>query len=641
MKTKQILILIAIFALNIGGVFAQGITNDGAVINVTSGTYLVIENGNYLNQTNTTDGRIDLDGTLALDGNFTNNAANNVFINRDANGTVVFNGSGTQTITSNAADMSNFIDFEAVTINSGSTTELAAGSAATTNGALTINGTFTVKTPASDATGGSLITATGAGGVTGSGTINVERYFSVNQRYQYISVPMDNQNSTILTETPNPGYTNPNFYTYFEGEDGSPTGTNYSDWSSLVGAWTAVPAGTMSHTGQGFSFYHTWADVNTIFTSSTPSDLNHLATYSPTVSFTSNDGYSDYFDGWNLVGNPYTSSIDWASMTLTNVDNTVYLWDGDLGAVGGNTFPGNYVYYNSSTTHDEYGDVTVNKDANARYISPMQGFIVKANAAAPSFSIGSAARLHNSNSMFKGEDEKDVTDYNLVKLRVENNGFYDETVVRFIKESDQGFDSEFDAYKMFPWNADIPMIYSLTNAEEELPLAINTLPISDIGTSIPLGFKTGEAGTYTIEVKELNFDMNTDIFLVDSYEDNIIDLKEYDEYTFTFEGDDDRTRFYLFSGPQGSGIEDEPINENINTNVNVWSSQNNIFITISSYNLVDANVKVFDMLGRTVIDKKLTGAYNIVNVPGASGTYFVKLRTKDGQIKTGKVFIEK
>lgn len=68
--------------------------------------------GNYLNKTNTTDGSIDIDGTMILKGNWTNNAANNVFISRDGNGTVKFTSTGNQNINGTTKTK-----FENLTIN--------------------------------------------------------------------------------------------------------------------------------------------------------------------------------------------------------------------------------------------------------------------------------------------------------------------------------------------------------------------------------------------------------------------------------------------------------------------------------------------------------------------------------------------
>lgn len=645
MKTNLFLTLLMLLSFSVG-ISAQGVTNKGAVITISSGTHFVIKNGNYLNQTNaaTDDGRIDLAGILYVDGDFTNTAANNVFIGTTNNdGIVVFNGAGSQTIRTNLADMSNFIDFEAVTINSGSLTDLAAGSAVTTNGIFTVNGTFTSKTPLSDAASGSLITNSS---ISGTGDVNLERYFKVG-KWMYISVPIAGQTSTPLIDAPYTGYVNPNFYTYNEASGNiDPENSNYSNWSNFTDTWTQVGAGANLTVGEGYTWNaYNANDVNITFSSATPSDI-HSGDLNVTVTYTDNDdgggtGYGNYYDGWNIVGNPFPSSIDWEQLVkTTSMDYTVYYWDGDAE---------NYIYHiDGAGVPVQGGGQTLNTTGASKNIPAFQSFFVHMtnpladDTQSPineSFTLANISQLHSNQIMYKNT-EKEEYNFQFLKLRVDDNGLTDETLVRFIDGTVEGFNGKEDAFKMFP-NNDVPMIYSLTTVSNEYPLAINTLPLSSVGTTIPLGFKTSEAGTFSISVSEFNFDAGTDVKLVDTELETETLLTEGTEYTFNFEGGESRDRFYLFKSAQSNEIEDEPIDDNIETGVNVWSSDNNVYISISSYDLIDAHIMIFDMLGRTVIDQQLNGAYNIVNVPGSSGTYFVKLRTKDGQVRTDKVFISK
>ncbi len=635
--------LISLFTIAGSFLFAQGIVNNGAVITVTSGTNLIIKNGNYLNQTNSSDGSIDLDGTIYVDGNFTNNAGNNVFINRDADGTVIFNGSGTQTISTNAADMSNYIDFEAVTVNSGSTTELAAGSAATVNAVFTVDGTFTSKTPLSDDASGSIITNSSIGG---TGDVNLERYFKVGNRWMYISVPIANQTSTPLIDDPYPApYVNPNFYTFNEAFDGDdPDDTQYSNWDDFTGMWVNVGTGTSLDIGKGYLWNaYNESDVNTTFSSSTPSDI-HTGDLTVNVTYTDNDnggsgGNGLYYDGWNVVGNPFPSAIDWDLLSKTSsMDNVAYYFDGDAG---------NYIYYGADTDTIQGGGQTLNTTGSSKIIPAYQAFVVHLSPSSgvnddnstttESFTISNSARVHSNQVMYKENQEYD---FQYLKLRTENGDYSDETIVRFIDGTYDAFNGKEDAFKMFSNVPEVPMLYSLTINSNEFPLAINSLPPEDIGTSIPLGFKTANSGSYNIIVSEFNFDAGTDVKLIDTYENKEVDLYEGAEYTFDFNGGEVRDRFYLFSAAS-SGIDNPDENTNEIISSDVWSSHQKLYIAIKSNKLIDVNVKVFDVLGRTVIDQNVNGTYNIIDIPDASGTYFVKLTGSDGISQTKKVFIQK
>lgn len=70
------------------GAKSQGLTNNGAKIYLAPGVFL--NGGNFINKTSVADGSIDLNGTMIVRGDWTNNAANNVFVNIEPtpNGTV-------------------------------------------------------------------------------------------------------------------------------------------------------------------------------------------------------------------------------------------------------------------------------------------------------------------------------------------------------------------------------------------------------------------------------------------------------------------------------------------------------------------------------------------------------------------------
>lgn len=80
----------------------QGLINDGGYINIAGGGWVHVDGdalGMYSNYTNGSyDGRIDIEGTLEVEGNWTNDAVNNVFINRDRDGTVLLDGTTRQII---------------------------------------------------------------------------------------------------------------------------------------------------------------------------------------------------------------------------------------------------------------------------------------------------------------------------------------------------------------------------------------------------------------------------------------------------------------------------------------------------------------------------------------------------------------
>jgi hypothetical protein len=106
---------------------AQGLINDGSNIVISTGAYVYIDgsNGDYKNQSNGANhGQIDIDGTIIVEGDWTNNATSgNVFVNRDGDGVVNFKSGTAQAINGTATTIFEDLTIEnslvgsAVTLN--------------------------------------------------------------------------------------------------------------------------------------------------------------------------------------------------------------------------------------------------------------------------------------------------------------------------------------------------------------------------------------------------------------------------------------------------------------------------------------------------------------------------------------------
>jgi hypothetical protein len=634
-------ILLAFFSLLLIGpvLFGQGVINEGATITIENNTHFIIANGGgYYNSNSSGNyGRIDLSGTISISGDFTNDVdleTENVFLNSDDDGYIIFNGTADQTISNTLANA--YIDFENLTINNGSNTVyLDHGSAITVNGDLTVSsGTFRLSSPSNgEGPTGSLITNTDQdlSSTGGTGAFYIDRHFETNGRYVYFSVPVSNAYDDLFTAGSG-GAFNPNLYSYNEADDADPDpgSTNYNEWSLLTDSWVQVADDgsfvPLSGNAAGYVTFNN-IELNVEFGGS-PGNLNNSPFYSPAVTFNNNDANGGYFDGWNLVGNPYPSAIDWndPNWDKTNISNTIYMWDGSSG---------NYIYYNNGFPNDAITDApSINYDGDARYIPPMQAFFVKATGS-PVLTIPNEARVHYHKEMYK-EKNKDY-DYEYIKLRTELDNFSDETLIRFFDDASPEVDSEYDAYKMFPWTTPV-MIFSLAQ-NPETPVAINTLPVNEIGTMIPLGFLTENAGEFTIQAADFNFDISTEVTFIDQYENQEIIVNEDFEYTFSYNGGESRNRFFLFVAPQGTEIPKEE--QSLDVYANVWSHYNKVFINISSLELLNSKVEVYDMTGKPIIKESLQSTDNVFTIDASAGTYFVKLITKDGKIRIDKVHIQK
>jgi len=138
--------------------FSQGITNNGATITIQTGAYVHVDgdaNGSYLNQTSGAfTGSVDLNGTLEVEGNWTNNAtAGTVLINTaPANGLVLLTGNTATNM--GGARTTNFENLQinkvgaglAVNLNSAGIDETTLGTLTLTNGVFTTNANYMIAT---------------------------------------------------------------------------------------------------------------------------------------------------------------------------------------------------------------------------------------------------------------------------------------------------------------------------------------------------------------------------------------------------------------------------------------------------------------------------------------------------------------
>lgn len=156
-------------------VFGQGIVNNGGLLIVGNGANVFISGGgNYLNQSNGANhGSIDLDGSIYVTGNWTNNASSgNVFVNIEGspNGTLHLTGTSQQSIAGSASTY-----FENLTINNST-----AGNAVLLSTTQNIKGTLTF-TDGIIGTGANkvIVENTAVGSITGHAS---DKYINGNLR---------------------------------------------------------------------------------------------------------------------------------------------------------------------------------------------------------------------------------------------------------------------------------------------------------------------------------------------------------------------------------------------------------------------------------------------------------------------------
>ncbi len=300
----------------------------------------------------------------------------------------------------------------------------------------------------------------------------------------------------------------------------------------------------------------------------------------------------DYGPGWNLVGNPYTCSVD---LTLcdypADINPYAYTW---------NVTAGNYMV---NSIGDPYYPGT---------IAPLQGFFVLAlnEGNTNSFIISNTAKTHGG-TFFKSS--KTVPE--MLKINIQGNNYSDITYVRFDKASTAGFDQKFDAYKL-SGSYDAPQLYSILPGEKA---SANTLPSFTTNPDIALGLKVGAATTYTINVEGINsFDPSVPISLDDLKLGTSVDLRLNPKYSFTASPGDDESRFRLsFATVTGFNNPDTKGN-------NVYAVKGIIHIASEGTN--SGKIYVYSTTGQLLATSTLSSGETTLRM-ASTGVYFVKIVT--------------
>ncbi|HPT02030.1 MAG TPA: T9SS type A sorting domain-containing protein [Bacteroidales bacterium] len=320
--------------------------------------------------------------------------------------------------------------------------------------------------------------------------------------------------------------------------------------------------------------------------------------------------------GWNLVGNPYPSSIDWTaasgwgrSVLTTNDGYDYYIWNDDYGEYGA---------YNSSTAAGTNGA--------SRYIAPEQAFFVVA-AANGNLTVNNAARVHSSQAWLKSA----AVQNNVLRLELttNKNSYRDEVMIDF---NDQ-YSGEGGSYKFGSLYAEAPELWSVKNG---ISYTIDRYKEITSGLAVHISAKCGVTGAYTLTATNIgDFSLSNIVYLEDLKTGTKVDLKAVGSYSFTGSPNDNKDRFRVtFAEIAGA---EEPAADKP---VYVYSYGNEVYINASRPEAGNCSVYIYDALGRVVSRGNYTPVagnhrFTTLATPGA---YIVKVISDSG-IVTAKIII--
>jgi hypothetical protein len=542
--------------------------------------------------------------TLQIAGSVTNNGTLTA-----SNGTIEFNGSAAQIIGINVFNGNTIKDL--IINNPSGVTMLGAldvtGSLTVSNGNLASNGNLTLL---SGATQTAYINGSGSGSVTGN--VTMQRYLSSAFGYKYISSPFQAATVNEFADDLDLGASFPSFFRYNEN-------LTTSGWVSYV-----TPADPLNPL-EGYAAFFGSLDVPHT------ADVSGVVNNGP-LSVTLYNHNNAYTEGFNLVGNPYPSAIDWdapSGWTKTNIDNALY-------------------YFKASTT-DEYGGTYstyingISSDGLATATIPsMQGFFIHVSDGSypvtGTLGLNNSVRITDLTHPFMKSGNKDKMP--LIRLGAnfaDDNNSTDPMVIYFDEKAQTGFDSYLDAFKLMNTDYYAPSLYAF--GTDGTKLSINALPEKqDTLCTIPLGLKTYIDGYIVFKIIDISEELpGMKINISDMVAGTKNDLLNNNEYKVYLEAGEYKDRFFLNVSEKGSEIPDTTSNNNLFT---VYSSHGLIKVYVNTEKTGPGLLSIYNLAGQVLfVNKIIDAGYYEFNPGLKDGIYIVRFMSTLYQ-DSKKIFIQ-
>lgn len=418
-----------------------------------------------------------------------------------------------------------------------------------------------------------LLKPDGSGNITGD--VVFQRFIQKGKQIRYISLPVAGVTvSDIQTYIPVTGS--------FSGSstgNGLPIAQSLFYYDDTRSGWMAFPEVTNSETltaGKGYSILITDAIDDTKLITSGPVHQGNFI-YTLTANAENNPE-----KGWNLIGNPYASPIQWnqKDWITEGANTTAYLLD--------DHYPGGrFLVWDGAIGDEEFSGL----------ITQGQGFFVRTTHGSPMLKITEDAKVDTSSSMFRQHKTKSLQDHFVVTLK--QNALIDKAYVKFAMDASDNFD-ETDAVKRKNG------YFSLSTLSlDSVPLAINNLTDSFCDRSIVLSLDETVPGAYTLAFEGSLFqDDDIEINLMDDFTNTAIKLDQHSPYNFQVTTDPASYGKKRFQIQMPSSTLEEP----------VISVEDNILTS----NVSSGNQWLLD-------GEEIEGATEATYVPPISGEYRLRI----------------
>ena len=417
-------------------------------------------------------------------------------------------------------------------------------------------------------------------------TATVQQYVEAGRNW-YMSIPLASGASSLLNR-----------------------GTSVVCFDEPSGTWIAPAANTLNKL-RGYVQVAT-STPSTTGTTGTVDFTGVVNTGAHSISLSRTAGKT----GFNLVGNPYPSYLDWNLVTRTNVLPTMWYRTKEGGVYKFYTFVAN-------------GSAGVGSPASiTNKIPPMQAFWVRVNTEGTgSIAVDNNMRAHKdvTGNIMKAPIQ---TPQKLLRLQVSNGTNTDETVLYFNANASDAVD-QYDAPKRSNEELTIPEIYTQVGTEQ---LVINGMNSVKYNTEIPIGFSTLTAANnngLSISANEMtNFETGTRVILIDKQNSSVeTELTNGGTYNFSAPVTAPTTNRFslLFRAPGVATSIDNATKPNAQVFVNAANQ-----ITIIAPE--KCNYAINNAVGLSIENGITTSNNQTSNIKLAAGVYVVRVNNQSTKV---------
>jgi hypothetical protein len=523
-----------------------------------------------------------------------------------------------------------------VTVKSTGNLELQASNNLTVTDEITVNasGVFNVRNNAN------LVQTSN---VANTGNIIVDRTANIRrQDFVYWSSPVANFAVTSISS----GTPSSVIYKWLPT---TPTAyaSNFGNWSNttenmVTGKGYIVRGPNAYSTSVLTNYTATFTGVPNNGTITTPisrSTYNGASYTGPTSTMvTAND------DNWNLIGNPYPSSISAIDFlnTNTNIAGFVNIWThGTLPVSSVDPFYANYVYNYTTADYITYNASGISSGPGTfnGYIGSGQGFFVLMNHTSAAttetvtFNNSMRSAAYSNSQFYRSSDdastiepEKNRIWLDLIKSSDNTNR---RTLVGYIEGATNGKDRLYDALGSEKLNFNI---YSVLENEAQI-IQGKALPF-DVNDRIELGVNVPNNSEYKIGIAALDglfSDASQNIYLEDKLLNITHNLKT-SPYTFMANPGRVNDRFVLKFKDVTLSNEDNAYTNDIK----IFATNN---INVESTKLSINNIEVYDIVGKKLLNINDIQQKQIVisQLKPTTNVILVKVILENGSVVTKKV----